>query len=57
MRPVRLGVDIKQNLSHHTNAFTDAERLVQVRVIDQSFPCDGGTQFLEINSYENQQLA
>ncbi|MNZ42792.1 hypothetical protein D3C78_603750 [compost metagenome] len=43
---------VQQQLATDVQAILDLERVVQVRVVDQAFPADGGTWLLEIHAHD-----
>ncbi|MNF99570.1 hypothetical protein D3C84_824740 [compost metagenome] len=43
---------VQQQLATDVQAILDLERVVQVRVVDQAFPADGGAWLLEIHAHD-----
>ena len=50
-------VDIDQQLARNAQAFVNAVALVQVGVVDQSFPAHGGTRLFKIHAHHDFQRA
>ena len=50
-------VNLNQQLACNTQTFVNPEAFVEVRVIDQALPADGGARFLEVNAHHNFQRA
>ena len=48
-------VDVDQQLARDAQAFVDAEALVEVRVVDQALPADGGARLLEVHAHHDLQ--
>ena len=46
---------VQQQLATDVQAVLDLEGVVQVRVVDQAFPADGGTRLLEIHAHDQVQ--
>lgn len=50
-------VQIEQQAAGLAQAEVDVETAVEVGVVDEAFPADGGARFFEINSHNDEQLA
>src|SRR5690606_1222272 len=48
-------VDVAQQAAGDAQALVDAEAAVQVRVVDQALPADGGARFLEVHAHHDLQ--
>jgi cobaltochelatase CobN len=46
---------VQQQLAADVQAVLDLERVIQVRVVDQAFPADGGAWLLEIHAHDQVQ--
>jgi len=46
---------VQQQLTTNVQTVLDLERVVQVRVVDQAFPADGGTRLFEIDAHHQVQ--
>ncbi len=49
-------VDAHQQIARDAQPFVDAEAAVQVRVVDQPLPADGGARLLEIHAHQHFQM-
>jgi len=50
------GLALSSLLARDAQAVVDAEAAVEVRVVDQALPADGGPGFLEIDAHDHQQV-
>src|SRR5688572_13677913 len=50
-------VEVEQKLARDAQALVDAEATVEVRVVDEAFPADGGARLLEIHAHDDEELA
>src|SRR5262249_27113899 len=48
--------EVQQELTAHTQALVNVEAAVQVGVVDQALPTDGGTRFFKIDAHDHQQV-
>ncbi|MNZ48630.1 hypothetical protein D3C78_663780 [compost metagenome] len=46
---------VQQQFAADVQAILDLERVIQVRVVDQAFPADGGARFFEIHAHDQVQ--
>ncbi|MPN04755.1 hypothetical protein SDC9_152002 [bioreactor metagenome] len=49
-------IDLEQDATRQTQAFVDAEGVVEARVVDQAFPAHRGARLLEIHAHDNDQV-
>ena len=49
-------IDIQQQLARAAQAFVDVERVVEVRIVDEAFPTNRGTGFLEIHTHHHKDI-
>ena len=50
-------VDVQQQLARNAQALVDAAALVQIRVVDQPFPADGGARLFKVHAHHDFQRA
>lgn len=48
--------EIHEKLPRCPQTLVDLEAVVDIRVVDQSLPADGGTRLLEVGAHDNQQI-
>ena len=46
-------VDVNEQLARHAQAFVDAVALVQVGVVDQALPANGGAWLFKVHAHHN----
>ena len=49
-------IDVEQHVARQAQALVDAERAVEVRVVDEALPTHGGARLLEIDSHHDEQV-
>ena len=54
-RNAHLG-QVEQKMPRQPQAVIDAKRLVQMRIVDQSLPAEGGARFLKINTHDDEKI-
>lgn len=48
--------EVDEHLSRHAQALVDPERVVHVRVVDESLPADGGPGLLEVRAHHDEEV-
>ena len=49
-------VEVQQQFAAEAEAVVDGERAVQVRVVEQAFPADGGARFFKVHTHDEAKL-